>query len=124
MAIHSDHKILIADEDDLDKQRLIRLLGRLPCQIIDSITVSNLVDFADQHKPDLIILEIYTRDRIGIKTVIELKSRFPSIPVIVLSGMESSLLKISEDMGADIVLPKHKNLSYTGLLNYIKEFFD
>lgn len=71
------------------------------------------------HHPDLVLMDVFTREGNGIEVTAELKKAFPELKVLIMTGVEDErLVREAEEAGADLFV--WKNLSLTELLDFIR----
>ncbi len=104
-------KILIADDHPLYRMALSGLLAQLDEEtiIVDCNDFNELQDEMadDKSKPDLIVLDIRMPGKSFDEALRELKTDFPSIPVVVVSASEDiSDMSKAMNLGADGYIPK------------------
>ncbi len=102
-------KILIADDSEQIRERLSRLLSRLP----DSEIVGEAVDGVDAVKqtialnPDVLVLDIKMPGKTGIDVIKRLRPEMTSLMIVVLTNFASEQVKNeSLKAGADFVFDK------------------
>jgi CheY-like chemotaxis protein len=108
---------LLYIEDNIGNVRLIeRLLKHRPnVRLLSSLQGSLGVELAQQHRPDLILLDVHLPDLPGIEVLEKLRhdERTSSIPVIMLSADASQeQIKRFNDAGAMDYLTKPLDLEY------------
>lgn len=80
----------------LEKDRLIEIVA---C----SDKASDVIRLCETHKPDIVVMDVYTSDGNGIDYTARLKTVYPHIKVLVISGIEDPrLVKAAEAAGADL----------------------
>lgn len=68
---------------------------------------SDVLQLCEEHQPDLVIMDVFTREGNGIDYTAKLKRRFPEIKVMVITGIEDDhLVKNAETAGADVFVRK------------------
>ena len=119
---------LLYIEDNIGNVRLIeRLLSHRPnVRLLSSLQGSLGVELAQQHRPDLILLDVHLPDLPGIDVLEKLRrdERTSSIPVIMLSADASQeQIRRFSDAGAKDYLTKPLDLEYflTLLDSYLRE---
>jgi CheY-like chemotaxis protein len=119
---------LLYIEDNIGNVRLIErlLLHRPNVRLLSSLQGSLGVELAQQHRPDLILLDVHLPDLPGIDVLEKLRrdDRTSSIPVIMLSADASQeQIKRFNEAGAKDYLTKPLDLEYflTLLDSYLRE---
>jgi DNA-binding NarL/FixJ family response regulator len=86
-------RILIAEDHPLFREGMIQLIERdrdlCCCGETDGVGATEAA--VARLKPDLLVLDLRLRDGDGLALIKSLKSRFPALPVLVLSEHEESL---------------------------------
>lgn len=114
-------KVLIADDHQLFREGLAKLLGANPEIEIIALAEDGeeAVEFAKKHKPDLILLDIAMPKMNGIEATRKLKIDCPDIKIIVVSmHKDKQYVKGALEAGADGYLVK--NTRYQQLIDAIK----
>jgi CheY-like chemotaxis protein len=119
---------LLYIEDNIGNVRLIErlLLHRPNVRLLSSLQGSLGVELAQQHRPDLILLDVHLPDLQGIDVLERLQrdERTSSIPVIMLSADASQeQIKRFNEAGAKDYLTKPLDLEHflTLLDGYLQE---
>ena len=87
-------KILIADDHQMIREGLKPTLAGLDTavQVVEAWDAASLWDAAKRHLDlDLALVDLNMPGMNGAETIGELRGRFPALPVIVVSGVESRL---------------------------------
>jgi two-component system NtrC family response regulator len=79
-------KILIIDDDDLVSASLKKVLTRLNFNVEACLKAGESEEIVASFQPDIILLDIYLTTHNGIDILKMLKKKFPSIPVIMITG--------------------------------------
>ena len=102
-------KILVAD-DNSDIRRLLRLSIENPYEIIEAEDGETALQLADQHRPDLILLDIMMPGSIDGLQVLDILKKTPElqhIPVAMLTARgQSSDFEFGMNKGADAYFVK------------------
>jgi DNA-binding response OmpR family regulator len=101
-------KKLLIIEDEGDMCLLLNIL--LNGEDMELDHVQSLLD-ADEYLqkkelPSVIILDNKLPDGYGIDFIIYLKKKYPSIPIIMISGFDASAKDVAIENGADVYLEK------------------
>jgi len=82
----------------IDDHPLVRLGVRLQLSTCSDLHVcgeagsnAEAVQLVAEHQPDLVILDIALKDGLAVQLVKQIRTRHPSVKVLVLSGFEESL---------------------------------
>ncbi len=107
--------ILVADDHPLFRAALIQaLVDRLPNTSITEAENWVVVEkILNQHTQiDLLLLDLCMPGRAGYSGLIYLRSHFPHIPVVVISGIEDdAVIKRSKMLGISAFIPKSSPLT-------------
>ncbi len=94
-------KVLLVEDDEVDKQLVKRLLVKYPQPIefaIESVNrLSTAIEYLGSRNYDIILLDLGLPDSRGIETVRRVSEINPHIPIVVLTGLddeETGLLAI------------------------------
>jgi len=89
MSIH----IAIADDHPMITDGLQHVLAAYPHIVLDAIytTGASLMEGLTRSRPDVLLLDIQLPDTTGDKLAPEIRSRFPGVRILVLTGIDSSL---------------------------------
>ncbi len=85
-------KVLIADDHTLFRQGLVGLMETredLVKVIGEASTGRETIQLAEQLHPDIILMDIYMPDTNGLEAAKEIRERFPTIRVVMLTSSES-----------------------------------
>jgi PAS domain S-box-containing protein len=84
-------RILVIEDDLVDRKLLERLLSRSPLQIAELKVAGNLksaLTLLEQESFDIVLADLGLPDSQGLEGVTRLREVVPQIPVIVLSGLD------------------------------------
>lgn len=104
--------VVLIEDQTLLRSTLITALSQLPAYRLAAYSdkASDAVRLCQAHHPDLVIMDIFTNDGNGIDCAAEVKRLFPSVKIMILTGVEDDrLVKAAEDAGVDLFA--HKSLS-------------
>ncbi len=91
--------------------------------VATSSKASEALRLVDEHKPDVVLMDVYTEDGNGIDATSAIKSKYPDIKVYLLTGMkEIHLIKRAQEVGADGYL--YKDIHPESLINMITSSMD
>jgi two-component system, NarL family, invasion response regulator UvrY len=117
-------KILIADDHPIVVQGLKFIItDENPDIIVDSVeTCRSLLDLLNNNLYDILLLDVSLPDMIGLDALVEIKRKYPKLPVLILSLYpEDQYAIISMKLGADGYVAKKS--APAELLQAIKQVF-
>ncbi len=83
-------KLLIADDHELIRTGLRSLLSGSNIEIVaEAANAKEAVKMAEQHKPDVILLDIRMPDGDGLETIVKLRAKAPDSRVVMLSTYDN-----------------------------------
>ncbi len=83
-------KLLIADDHELIRTGLRSLLSGSNIEIVaEAANAKEAVKMAEQHKPDVILLDIRMPDGDGLDTIVKLRAKAPDSRVVMLSTYDN-----------------------------------
>ncbi len=83
-------RVLIIDDDDVDREKIRRLLGKidLPVEIHEAISAQEARQFLSTSFFDCVILDYQLQDAVGTELLLEIKiHRSDPCPVIMITGL-------------------------------------
>lgn len=102
--------IVIADDDPLVRSVYGTALEQHEYHVLRAENGAQALGIVEQTDVDIVLLDILMPCKEGLETLIELKSRFPHVTVIAMSGggthSKADFLSIATQFGADAVLKK------------------
>ncbi len=102
-------RIAIVDDDDIIVNLYSAALKRSGYDVHGFDDGAGLMQFLDASAVDLVISDIFMRDKEGIETIAAVKTRFPDLPVIAISVSDFALRK-AQSSGADYTMRKPINV--------------
>lgn len=106
-------RILIIEDQTLLGHTLAATLRSVPeCEVVGlSERASEAPALCASLHPDLVIMDVYTKDGNGIEYAAHLKKDYPHIKVLILTGVEDNgLIKAAENAGVDVFLQKSTDI--------------
>ena len=79
--------ILILDDEELIRELLSQMLTDIGYRVTPVATVAAALKSARQEQPDLVISDLQLEDGDGLEMIDQLKTDYPEIPVILLTGV-------------------------------------
>ena len=102
--MQSKARILVADDDEQIRSLLSRMLEREGHEVLLAEDGFQASDLYRKERPDVVILDLYMPEKEGIETLLELRTEFPEIRIIVISGGAGAFaldpLRTAEHLGA------------------------
>lgn len=99
-------RILIMDDDASVRTALKTLLQNEGHEITEAHNAAEGAKIYTTSAPDLIITDLLMPERDGVEALLELRSQYPDIKTIVISGDAPEFLPIVEDLGAGRTIAK------------------
>lgn len=113
-------RVILIEDQNLLRSTLIKALEQT-CDIElvgYSDKAKDVIDLCKKYNPDVVLMDIFTKDGNGIDWTVKLKQVFPDIKVFIMTGIEDDgLVRAAEKAGADIFV--WKNLSLDELIGFI-----
>jgi CheY-like chemotaxis protein len=127
---HSEHpaalqrcyaKVLVVDDDAEFRALARQTLEAAGFEVDEASSVSECLARIRSHATDVVILDLILPDHDGIEALAEIKTLFPEIRVVTVSGAASSelYLSVSSYLGADASLDKSRIASLCALLHVV-----
>jgi two-component system OmpR family response regulator len=99
-------KILVV-EDEGDMCLLLELLLDGKGMEVDHVrSISGAREFLEKEQPSLIVLDNRLPDGLGIDFIAYLKTKYPTIKILMISGVDIAAKDAALETGADTFLPK------------------
>lgn len=103
----SSCRIVIVDDDPAVRQLLRMTLPEDWFEIVEARDGQEALDLIHRRVPDLVLLDWKMPERSGEEVLAEVKTRYPEVPVIVLTaGREPRHRAVAESLGAEVFLTK------------------
>lgn len=103
-------RVLVADDDEQVRSLLSRMLEREGHGVLLAADGFEASELYRQELPDAVILDLYMPEKEGLETLLELRTDFPGIRIIVISGGGGAFaldpLRTAKRMGAVSTLTK------------------
>ncbi|MCC5855368.1 MAG: response regulator [Idiomarina sp.] len=120
--------ILIADDDFISLEVLKAMLGQYPVTLLTAINGAEALELAQQHQPDLLILDYEMPDYTGAEVCAMLRGQiddgiptFANTPIVALTGHQSpNELNRCRDAGMNQTL--HKPVAPDALKQLIEQY--
>jgi DNA-binding response OmpR family regulator len=102
--------VCVIDDDEALRQTITRILHGAGYASMDARDGEAGLDIVARTPPDIIVTDIVMPNREGIETIRESKQRFPSIPILAMSGGgrlgPEGFLELALKLGADDCIAK------------------
>ncbi len=102
-------KVILIEDQILLSTTLADALGKYDdIEVIgQSDKASDALKLCDSLDPDIVIMDIYTRDGNGLEATVKIKEAYPNIKVMVMTGVEDErLVPAAKESGADLFVWK------------------
>ncbi|NLM77142.1 MAG: response regulator transcription factor [Ruminococcaceae bacterium] len=114
-------KIILIEDQNLLSTTLRKALEQVPdIEVVgQSDKASDAPDLCTRLQPDIVVMDVFTREGSGIDYTARIKQAFPKIKVLVMTGVEDDrLVEAAEEAGADMFI--WKNTSLEELTEFIR----
>ncbi len=114
-------KIVLIEDQNLLSTTLIRALNQSRDMKVVGLSdkAGDAMELCKKYNPNVVLMDIFTKDGNGIERTVQLKRAFPDIKVLIMTGVEDDrLVKAAEEAGADLFV--WKNLSLEELAEFIR----
>ena len=102
--------VLVADDDKLILSTFRYALARQGYNVLLAENGAETIAHLERGSVDIVFLDIIMPEKEGLETLLEIKRRFPSVPVHVMSGggtrSKQDFLTIAQQFGATSVIRK------------------
>lgn len=102
-------RLLLADDDDVDRERVHRLLARsrVSCEIIEAHSGTQALEMMRSEAPDCLLLDYHLGDMTGIDVLQQMARDHVTTPVIMITGVgDEELVVTAMRLGVYDYLPK------------------
>jgi len=113
-------KVVLIEDQNLLSSTLVRALEQNPDIEIVGISdkATDAMQLCGRYDPDVIIMDVFTKDGNGIECTAQIKQVFPDVKVLIMTGVEDDrLVQAADESGADLFV--WKNLSLDELVDFI-----
>ena len=115
-------KIVLIEDQTLLSSTLTQALEQDPEIKIIALSdkANDVIRLCKEHKPDLVIMDVFTKDGNGIEYTAKLKQVYPDVKIMIMTVVEDyRLVQSAEKAGADLFV--WKNLSLNELTEFIRD---
>lgn len=116
------NKILIVDDHDLTREKLISILLVDNYIITTAKSAKDALKLLKQKSLDLIITDIIMPEMEGLEFIREIRKAYPKLKIIAVSAYKPFYLQVAMEMGANAICEK-KNVNQN-LLNLVRQVLD
>lgn len=116
-------KILIV-EDEGDMCLLVNIMLNGKDMELDHVKkLSAAEEYLQKEQPSVVILDNKLPDGFGVDFIGHIKTNYPSVKIIMISGFDGSVKDVALDSGADIFLEKPftRDQLYQSIVNLLNE---
>lgn len=106
-------KIVVVDDEKIIRTLLNEILSKAGHEVFVTGTADEALDIIKERSPDMLITDIFMPEKTGLELIMEVRTNFPSIKVIAISGDSISragghrdCLKLAETLGCELILEK------------------
>ncbi len=100
------NRILIVDDDSLVRDFLRRCLEKAGYWVRVAEDGHEAIQIARKCRPDMVITDLVMPGKAGYETIVELRERFPMLPLLAVSGFAGRGLEAALTLGATHCLAK------------------
>jgi CheY-like chemotaxis protein len=103
-------RVLVADDDEQFRSVMARMLELEGHEVLLAADGFEAGDLYRKHLPEVVVLDLYMPEKEGLETLLELRTHFPDIRIVVISGgggpFKLDPLLTAKRMGAVATLTK------------------
>lgn len=103
-------RILVVDDEIEIRQFLRQTLEEVGYDVVEAENGKMAVDYYQEHKVDVVIMDLFMPEKEGLRAIIELQSYDPEIKVIAISGGgrmgKTDMLGVTKDFGVQYAFAK------------------
>lgn len=114
-------KVVLIEDQSLLSSTLARALEQSGDIEVAALSekASDAVKLCGEHSPDVVVMDVFTKEGSGIEYTAQVKKLFPHIKVLIMTGVEeAALVQAADEAGADLFL--WKNVTLDELLGFIR----
>jgi DNA-binding response OmpR family regulator len=103
--------VCVIDDDEQVRTTLTEILRHAGYAVVQASDGDMGIEVVGKNSPEIVITDIIMPNREGIETIRELRSRFPAVRILAISGggsksSSTDFLELAYALGADDVLAK------------------
>jgi len=103
-------RILIIDDDNIIRRMLCRMVSKAGYEVLDAADGQAGIELFRENEIDLVITDLIMPEKEGIEMIMELKTDFPDVKIIAMSGGAKmgpeEYLQMADALGAQRTLKK------------------
>ena len=99
-------RILVIDDDAEIRISLIKALEKVGHDVDEAGDGEEAIEYFTSMPYDVVISDINMPVKDGVESMLDLKTDYPDIKLIMISGEDASFLKTAEEFGANRAFPK------------------
>ncbi len=119
-------QILIIDDDDIIRRMLRLMLTKAGYTVLDAANGKEGLELFRNNDVDLVLTDLIMPEKEGIEMIVELRSDFPDVKIIAMSGGAQmgpeGYLQMADALGAQQTLKKP--IARQDLLNAIEQLLE
>ena len=108
-------RILVIDDEEKIRELLCKVMNRAGFEVIEAENGRIGQRLFEENPTDLVITDLIMPEQEGIETIQALKSKYPSVKIIAISGggrlEPAGYLSAAEGLGADRIFAKPFNIN-------------
>ena len=99
-------RILVIDDDREVRVSLIAALEKVGHDVDEAGDGEEAIEYFTSMPYDVVISDINMPVKDGVESLLDLKTDYPDLKLIMISGEDAELLKTAEEFGAHRAIPK------------------
>ncbi len=109
-------KVILIEDQTLLSSTLAKALEQSPDIEIAGMSdkATEAMQLCRKYDPDVVIMDVFTKEGNGIECTARLKRAFPHIKVLIMTGVEDDRLVQADEAGADLFVWKNLSLDKIG----------
>jgi CheY-like chemotaxis protein len=104
-------RILVIDDDRNIRVVLMKALENAGHEVDEAADGEEAIEYYVTMPYDVVISDINMPVKDGVESLLDLKTDYPDLKLIAISGEDASLLKAAEELGAIKAIPKPFSVS-------------
>lgn len=99
-------RILVIDDDRSIRIVLIKALENAGHEVDEAADGEEAIEYYVNMPYDVVVSDINMPNKDGVESLLDLKTDYPDLKLIAISGEDASLLRAAEELGAIKAVPK------------------